>query len=446
MLTAQDRASSLLDRFRQTRSFTEEICRPLEPEDTVIQSMPDASPPKWHLGHTTWFFEKFLLEGFQDAYQPFHPEFNFLFNSYYESVGKRQPRPQRGLLARPPIRKVYDYRLETDRRLQELSGRLEGEALGRFLELLEIGIHHEQQHQELLFTDIKYNFASNPVWPPYLSEGDASRPLGAPPEDLRFREVEGGIHVIGFEEKDRENRFAYDNEKPAHRVYLNDFRIANRPVTNGEYAAFIEDGGYQEFRHWLSDGWARRTTEGWEAPLYWRRIGGAWMHFTLHGLQEIDPAAPVAHLSYYEALAFAHWAGKRLPTEAEWEVAAARFGGDPSIGNFARSNAALAPLASGHPHHPQSSGENGSSPEAAPMRQAFGDVWEWTGSAYLPYPGYQPMDGALGEYNGKFMSDQMVLRGGSCVTPEGHARLTYRNFFQPFQRWQFSGVRLAEDA
>jgi ergothioneine biosynthesis protein EgtB len=387
----------------------------------TVQAMDDASPTKWHLAHTTWFFETFVLASCLNGYEPFDETFNYCFNSYYESHGPRQPRGKRGLLTRPSNDRIFAYRAHVDAGLAKLlSGDVApGSQLAR---VIEVGINHEQQHQELMLTDILALFAANPLRPAYK----APRPRVDPrePESLHWIEYSGGIHDIGHGGEG----FAWDNEAPRHGQLIHPFRLADRLVTNAEWLAFIEDGGYRAYALWLADGWEIVNRQGLQAPLYWEERDGQWFAMSLEGVRPIDRAAPVAHVSYYEADAFARWASYRLPTEFEWEVAAK---GIAATGNTLASGA-LRPL----PGAP--------SPDGRP-RQMFGDVWEWTQSAYLPYPGYRAPAGALGEYNGKFMVGQQVLRGGSCVTPEGHARATYRNFFYPHQRWQFMGLRLASE-
>ena len=411
---------ALADRYPAVRSFTTALASPLAPEDQLVQSMPDASPTKWHLAHTTWFFETMVLAPFTPAYRPVDPRYAYLFNSYYEVLGARQPRPRRGAITRPTLDEVHEYRTRVDASMAALLG---GEAVGdaglRFR--TELGLQHEQQHQELVLTDAHHGLWTNPVRPPYRSEGAPATPGPAAP--LRWLEHPGGLVEIGHEG----DGFAFDNESPRHRVHLEPFALASRPVTAGEYRAFIDDGGYRRPDLWLSDGWACMAAEGWEAPLYWERRDGGFFEFTLSGPRPVEDGAPVGHLSYYEADAFARWAGARLPTEAEWEVWAA---GVPVEGNFAESGL-LCPA-------PAPAGGAGDGPS-----QMFGDVWEWTASAYLPYPRFRPFPGELGEYNGKFMCNQMVLRGGSCLTPRSHIRATYRNFFPAAARWQMSGVRLA---
>ena len=412
----------LADRLLEARTLTLDLAAPLSDEDMVVQAMPDASPTKWHLGHVTWFFERFILEKELPGYRVFDPAFNYCFNSYYETQGARQPRQLRGLLTRPPIKQVLAYRRHVDEALRELDhkGGLEE---ARVANLIEVGINHEQQHQELLLTDILALLAANPLRPAYREQG-APRHKALAATRLGWVEFEGGLRQIGHDGKG----YAWDNELPRHTTYVPPFRLADRPVTNGEWLEFMSDGGYQTAAHWLADGWGTLKREEWQAPLYWEKRDDEWHAMTLNGLQPVDSVAPVAHVSYYEADAYARWAGKRLPTEFEWEVAAA---GLPVSGNLL-SSGALQPVATAEP----STGR---------PRQMFGDVWEWTQSAYQGYPGYRPNPGALGEYNGKFMVSQQVLRGASCVTPAGHSRVTYRNFFYPMQRWQFLGLRLAED-
>ncbi|GEJ57026.1 ergothioneine biosynthesis protein EgtB [Anaeromyxobacter diazotrophicus] len=403
-------------RYRAVRARTEALCAPLGPEDMVVQSMPDASPAKWHLAHTTWFFETFLLGPREPGFEPFHPKYGFLFNSYYDTVGPRHARAKRGLLTRPPLPEVRAYRRQVDDRVLALLERgLDPEGAA----VLEVGLHHEQQHQELLLTDIKHAFSENPLRPAYAPPLAPSR-RSAP--RLAWVEHEGGLCELGH----GGGGFAFDNEGPRHRAWLEPFALASRAVTCGEYLGFLEDGGYRRPGLWLSDGFAAAARAGWEAPLYWERDGAGWSVFTLHGPRPLDPAEPVVHLSYYEADAYARWAGARLPTEAEWEV-------------VARGAAEDGALADGGRYHPAAAGEQRPA-------QLLGDVWEWTASAYAAYPGYRPAPGALGEYNGKFMVNQLVLRGGSCATPAGHVRPTYRNFFYPEARWQFSGLRLCREA
>ncbi len=413
----RDRAS-LAEAFRAVRAQTEKLCEPLETEDYVIQSVSEVSPPKWHLAHTTWFFEHFVLAEAQTDYQRFHPRYAYLFNSYYNLAGEYHPRVKRGVLSRPTVADIYKFRQHVTERMLDLIDSVTEEELARIEPTLTIGLNHEQQHQELLLADIKHILWCNPLEPIYREREDAP---SQPVQPLGWLEFKGGLHETGFDN----GSFAFDNESPRHAVFLNDFRIADRLVTNAEYLAFMADGGYKRSDLWLSDGWSTLNEQRWESPLYWEQREGEWWNFTLAGMRKVDPNEPVCHVSHYEADAYARWAGKRLPTEMEWELAAA---GQKLEGNFVDSERYhVAPLS------------NGSS-------QFFGDVWEWTQSAYLPYPGFTPLPGAVGEYNGKFMSSQMVLRGGSCATPESHIRPTYRNFFQPYLRWQFMGLRLAEDA
>ncbi|MFO0984885.1 MAG: ergothioneine biosynthesis protein EgtB [Planctomycetota bacterium] len=410
-----------IDRYRQIRTATEALCAPLSPEDCAIQSMRDASPIKWHLAHTSWFFETFLLEQDAPSYRPFHPAFRRLFNSYYHSVGEQHPRPERGLISRPSLADVMHYRSHVDRAMHDLLERDREHEPG-LLARLELGMNHEQQHQELMLTDVKHLFASNPLRPAYR-EGRNS-PV-ATPAPRRWHAYPAQLNEIG----NQGGQFHFDNEAPRHRVFTEAFELASRPVTCGEYLQFVDDHGYERPTLWLSDGWAAVQANRWCAPLYWERHGDGFMVMTLAGLRELRKDEPVCHVSYYEADAYARWTGARLPTEAEWEVAARPL--TPS-GNFAGA---------GWLHPIAAPAESSDQPQ-----QLFGDVWEWTRSPYVAYPGYQPAEGALGEYNGKFMCNQLVLRGGSCATPDGHVRLTYRNFFPPEARWQFMGIRLARDA
>jgi ergothioneine biosynthesis protein EgtB len=405
--------SSLQEQFEQVRQLSETLCAPLAIEDYVVQSMADVSPPKWHLAHTTWFFETFLLTPHLPGYKVFHPKFGYLFNSYYEAIGNRHPRAQRGLLTRPTVAEVYQYRAYVDQAMRSLLP----QAIDHpdLHSLITLGLHHEQQHQELLMTDIKHILACNPLRPAYRD--DLLEPTH-PSYATQWIAFTGGLHSIGHEG----HNFSFDNEEPRHQIYTQDYCLASQPVTNGEYLEFIEASGYQNPEYWLAEGWATIQHEGWKAPLYWEQIDGDWWIMTLGGLRSLNPHEPVCHVSFFEADAYARWAGKRLPTEAEWEITAATI---PLEGNL---------LEQGY-FHPLAS--------ISKDLQMYGNVWEWTQSAYLPYPGFQASTGAVGEYNGKFMCNQMVLRGGSCVTPPAHIRATYRNFFPTATRWQFSGIRLA---
>jgi ergothioneine biosynthesis protein EgtB len=404
--------------YRSVRQATRTLSEPLSDADATVQSMPDASPAKWHLAHTTWFFETMVLGAHLPGYRVFDEKFNFLFNSYYEAIGERQPRPKRGMLTRPDLKTIHDYREHVDGALEKL---LAGEPAPIVAELVELGCHHEQQHQELLLTDILHLFAQNPLRPAYKAPAPMLLEPGVPAP--RYQTFAGGISEIGHEGEG----FAFDSERPRHRVFTEAFRLADRLVTNKEWLDFMTDGGYRNPLLWLSDGWAKVRTEGWSMPLYWEEHATTYSTMTLSGLQPVEPTAPVAHVSYYEADAFATWMQRRLATEAEWEHAAREVS---RAGNFVESGRL----------RPKPAASNGG------LRQMFGDAWEWTRSAFLPYPGFRTVAGAVGEYNGKFMSGQFVLRGGSCVTPADHVRASYRNFFPPEARWQFSGVRLAEDA
>jgi ergothioneine biosynthesis protein EgtB len=391
----RDHAGAWEHAYRSVRQETERRAAPLSPEDQCIQSMPDASPTKWHRAHTTWFFEQFVLTPHARDYRPFDERFAYLFNSYYETVGARHARPKRGVITRPDCNEVAAYRAHVDRGMENLIASSSGDALARIVDLVEIGLHHEQQHQELILTDILHAFSENPAAPAYNPAFRWQRAAGA-----GFCALAEGIHTVGHQG----DGFCFDNETPAHRALVGPVRIARSLVTNGEWLAFMGDGGYARPELWLSDGWATVCADGWRAPGYWREADGAWHCFTLGGLLQIEEAAPVCHVSYYEADAFARWSGKHLPSEQEWEVAA----------------------------------------RAGELNDAFGIVWQWTRSAYSPYPAYRAVEGALGEYNGKFMVNQLVLRGSSLATPVGHDRVSYRNFFPPAARWQFSGLRLAD--
>ncbi|HEY4265014.1 MAG TPA: ergothioneine biosynthesis protein EgtB [Micropepsaceae bacterium] len=407
-------------RYNSIRILTDRLTAPLSAEDQCIQSMPDASPVKWHLAHTTWFFETLVLMPHLKGYEPYDPRYHYLFNSYYEALGPRHPRPQRGLLTRPALDEIRNYRRHVDGAMGRLFEHARQAERLEFEDLAELGLHHEQQHQELILTDIKHAFSCNPLLPAYLAL--TSRAVKkAPP--LEWIDCAGGILPIGHSQ----DGFAFDNEGPRHLAVLTPYRIASRLITCGEYLAFMDDGGYRRPEFWLSDGWAMARAQDWTAPLYWAKIDEEWQIFTLNGVQPMDRDEPVVHVSFYEAAAYASWAGKRLPTESEWEAVAADV---PVTGN-------LLDPARPHPRPASADGK---------IAQLYGDAWEWTRSSYDPYPGFKPLSGAVAEYNGKFMCGQMVLRGGSCVTPPGHIRSSYRNFFPPSARWQFSGIRLAEDA
>jgi ergothioneine biosynthesis protein EgtB len=438
---AADLNGSRLDRselavhFKRVRRTTEVLCAPLATEDYVVQPIEDVSPPKWHLAHTTWFFETMFLQRLKSEYRPYHPQYAFLFNSYYQSLGERWNRPQRGVLSRPTVAEVYKYRAAVDESMLALINEIAEPDWQEISRLIVLAINHEQQHQELLVADMKYILGANPLHPVYRARealdgqpGPGVAENSARADELRYVEIPGGLCEIGYDQAG----FCYDNEQPRHKVFLKDFMLAYRLITNAEYLEFVRDGGYTDFRHWLSDGWDAVQRNGWTSPLFWKQIDGSWYEITLQGLLKLQPDQPVCHVSYYEAEAFASWAGKRLPTEQEWEVAANANADAVEEGNFLDSG-----LLQPRPLRA----------ETAPgdLSQLFGDVWEWTQSAYLPYPGYRHEEGPLGEYNGKFMINQMVLRGGSCATPKDHFRITYRNFFQPDKRWQFMGIRLADD-
>ncbi|MGD9722537.1 MAG: ergothioneine biosynthesis protein EgtB [Pirellulales bacterium] len=429
-------ATLLAERYAVTRRTSELLCEPLEVEDYIVQSMPDASPTRWHLAHTTWFFDNFVLAAFEPDYQGVRAEYRYLFNSYYEALGRQFPRAQRGVLTRPTVAEVSAYRRAVDQRMSRLleNGATEKHRHAELCSIVELGSHHEQQHQELMLTDLKHAFSCNPLYPAYRPEQGAragasnGRSNGAPLSAATDVSFAGGLVDIGHEG----DAFSFDNERPRHKVYLAPFTLSDRLITNGEYRAFIDDGGYRRADLWLSLGWATVRELEWQAPLYWHQRDGRWHEFTLGGLLPLCDEEPVCHVSYFEADAFARWSGARLPTEFEWEHAAAA---EPLEGGFLERG-----LADGR-FHPAPAPARA----AAKLRQLFGEVWQWTSSSYGAYPGYRPPPGALGEYNGKFMCNQYVLRGGSCATPANHLRTTYRNFFPPQARWQFSGIRLARD-
>ena len=413
------RVGALAARYQAVREATERLCRPLQTEDFVVSSMPDVSPTKWHLAHTSWFFETFALAPHLAHYQPLNPKYAFLFNSYYVQAGERHCRAQRGLVTRPTVEDVYAYRAYVDEHMRALIAHIGDDASHPAFAVVELGTHHEQQHQELLVTDIKHVFWTNPMRPAYRS--DTRHSADALPQG--WTTLTAGVQPIGY----TGTTFHFDNEAPSHQQYVQHARVAHRLTTNEEFAGFIADGGYRRPELWLSGGWATVQSMAWKSPLYWEQQDGAWREFTLAGDGALDPHAPVTHVSYYEADAFARWAGARLPTEAEWEVVARE---QPVSGRFADAEY-FQPFAS---HH-----------DLGPLRQLYGDVWQWTQSPYIAYPGFRASAGALGEYNGKWMSDQWVLRGASCATPSSHARATYRNFFPSDARWQFTGIRLAKD-
>ena len=408
-------AETLATHFRRVRARSLQLVAPLSAEDACVQAMPDTSPAKWHLAHVTWFFETFVLESREAPFRPFHPAFRELFNSYYNGIGKQFPRAERGLLTRPSLDQVLAYRADVDARMEVLLTSADASTRAT----IELGLHHEQQHQELLLMDIKYLLSLNPLAPAYWNDASSAKDMASP---MRWHNRAAGLYDIGHDGAG----FHFDNETPRHPAWLSTHAVASRLVSNGEYLDFIRDGGYQQASLWLADGWATRQRDAWCAPLYWREMDGAWFEFTLHGLQPLKLDAPVCHVSHYEADAYAQWAAARLPTEFEWE-AAARHGQMREADNEADHL------------HPRAS------VSGAHFDDLFGAVWQWTRSAYLPYPGFQAPPGAVGEYNGKFMSNQMVLKGSCCATPAGHARATYRNFFYAHQRWPFTGIRLARD-
>ena len=416
-------AATLLLDYRAVRRQSETLAEPLEPEDFLVQSMPDASPTKWHLAHTSWFFETFVLAAALPSYRPRYPQYNYLFNSYYNAIGERISRDRRGLMSRPSIGEVQRYRQEVDTLMEDWLLAADDVTVAALAPIMVLGLNHEQQHQELILTDLKHAFGSNPLRPIYLDRAPTPTDLPAP---LTWTKYSEGVHWVGHDGVG----YAFDNEGPRHRQFVGAFRLANRLTTNAEYLAFIADGGYARAELWLSDGWNACTRLGWRAPLYWEHLDGRWQTMTLAGLVDVAPGEPVTHVSFYEADAFARWSSARLATEAEWETAAANL---PIEGNFMESGR----------YHPAPLAPDDATAGPAQM---FGDCWEWTQTPYTAYPGYRPAAGALGEYNGKFMCNQMILRGGSCATPRSHIRATYRNFFGPEARWQFTGIRLAQDA
>ncbi len=417
-------APALGEAYGAVRQASEHFAAPLAVEDYMLQATPDVSPMKWHLAHVSWFFETFLLRPHLSEYRPIDERFLFLFNSYYNAIGPQHSRPQRGLISRPTVAEVYEYRRHVDEGMRVLLGTADEDQLDEFSPLVTLGLHHEQQHQELMITDLKYNLALNPLRPAYH---DAAIPRGVSTPPLEWVEHPGGVSQVGW----TGDAFAFDHELPRHDVLLYPHRIASRLVTNGEFLAFMADGGYERPELWLSRGWGSVQEEGWNSPLYWEQIDGEWWQYTLSGMERVDEHAPVVHVSYFEASAYAGWAGKRLPREEEWEHHASAL---PIEGRFVDERL-YQPVAL----------DTGGDRSTEGLQQMYGDVWEWTSSAFLPYPGFRPLEGAAGEYNGKFMMGQMVLRGGSVATPRGHMRPSYRNFFYPPDRWQFMGFRLAED-
>jgi len=428
--TTQAPVANLLSRFQTVRQATMRLCVPLSPEDMMVQSSPDTSPVKWHLAHTSWFFETFVLREFAEGYQPFHQDFHWLFNSYYNSLGEMPEKKLRASFSRPSLDSILAYRTHVDAAIANLLEHPHEDDAARRIAL---GLEHEQQHQELIATDVKHALFTNPLHPAYVERAQAMQETIAPPVD--WISFSSGLTEIGITPDPASiDTFAFDNETPRHTTYIAPFQLATRPVTCAEYLTFIDENGYSRPEFWLSEGWTTMRGEGWQAPLYWRRdeeTDSGWSIYTMHGFQPLEALSetPACHLSFFEADAYARWAGCRLPTEFEWEYAATQQPFNTSSGNFVES---------GHLHPVPARSDAG-------LQQLFGDVWEWTQSGYTGYPGYHPLPGALGEYNGKFMSSQVVLRGGSCVTPASHIRPTYRNFFGPSTRWQFSGLRLAKD-
>ena len=423
-INPQPNRSTMSELYESIRAFSLALCEPLQIEDYIPQSMAEASPTRWHIAHTTWFFEQFILFNFISNYELVNPNYNFLFNSYYNAVGERAARHQRGLMTRPTLKEVLDYREIINSRMQNLIHEIDGSKLRELENLMMVGLNHEQQHQELMLTDIKHLYYLNHMHPEYSNAADEEKSdeLVA----LTFTDQREAVYSLGY----TGNQFSYDNELPRHKVFLQAYRFANRLVTNAEYLVFMADGGYVKPEFWLDDGWAILNREAWEAPLYWFRKNGYWYDFTLNGVKPLRMNEPVCHVSFYEADAYARWADLRLPTEAEWEIACQKLSME---GNFVNNGR----------FHPLSLIKKSTTDNQ--IRQAFGDLWEWTASPYRPYPGYQAVGGAIGEYNGKFMSNQFVMRGGSCATSQNHIRPTYRNFFHPHARWQFSGIRLANE-
>lgn len=417
-------AESLLDRYLKVRNQTEKLCETLSDEDYVVQPVVDVSPPKWHLAHTTWFFETFVLKQFKENYQVFDEQYNFLFNSYYESVGQRTVRAERGFMTRPTVKEIYGYRAYVDSQIDELLNSIDF-ITDELDELLVLGLQHEQQHQELMLYDIKRIFGGNPVFPVYQTAEETNQSESSSAIEVDWLSVDEGIYSIG--KGTDEEDFSFDNEQGRHKVFLQACELQSRLVTNGEYLQFIEDGGYRQFKYWLMEGWEWLKKQEFKNPAYWFHLDGEWVWFDLKGgLRPIDMSAPVTHISFYEADAYARWRGLRLPTEFEWEIAAKKYSPEiPANANFVEKEN----------YHPVKATKGN--------YQFFGDVWEWTNSNYLPYPYFEIKEGAVGEYNGKFMINQMVLRGGSCATPANHIRHTYRNFFHPHLKWFFNGIRLA---
>ncbi len=416
----------LLEAYKKVRKFSHKLTSPLSTEDYVVQSMPDVSPTKWHLAHTSWFFEAFVLSKVNKNYKSPHPQYNFLFNSYYVQVGERHCRPKRGMISRPTVDEVYNYRAHVDKSMLSLFKDLGDKKFAQVAPVIETGIHHEQQHQELILTDVKHVFAQNPLYPVYKKYRKPSKKISGDDQSIErsWKNLDGGIYEIGNDGKG----FGYDNEFPRHKTYIEPFSLSSKLVTNAEYMEFIDDGAYSKPELWLSDGWNTIQANEWDAPFYWKKVDDKWHSFTLHGFTEVNMDEPVCHVSFYEAEAYSRWYGARLPSEFEWEAASAE---QKTNGNFADNE-------NFHPLPLKNSKKD--------LNQMYGDVWEWTRSPYSPYPGYKTPIGALGEYNGKFMCNQMVLRGGSCATSRSHVRNCYRNFFPPDSRWQFMGIRLAKDA